>query len=45
MDWQTFGGSPEVMQYLERKDGKQRGPVLYYFIDDQDDRIPLGPIR
>ena len=40
----SLGGSPEVMTYLERYDGSQRGPVLYFFIDDIDDKIPLGPI-
>lgn len=40
-----LGGSPEVMVNLERKDGKQRGPVLYFFIDDPDDTIPLGPVE
>ena len=40
-----IGGSPEVMLYLERKDGRQRGGVLYFFIDDPDDKIPLGPIE
>lgn len=40
-----LGGSPEVMIHLERKDGKQRGPVVYFFIDDPDDTIPLGPIE
>lgn len=40
-----LGGSPEVMSYLERKDGKQKGPVLYFFIDDPEDKIPLGPIE
>lgn len=39
-----LGGSPEVMRYLERADGSQRGPVLYFFIDDPEDKIPLGPI-
>lgn len=39
-----LGGSPEVMKYLERVDGRQKGPVLYFFIDDPDDKIPLGPI-
>jgi hypothetical protein len=39
-----LGGSPEVMKYLDRKDGKQRGPVLYFFVYDPDDTIPLGPI-
>jgi hypothetical protein len=38
-----LGGSPEVMSYLERKDGSARGPVLYFFLDDPDDTIPLGP--
>lgn len=40
-----LGGSPEVMHYLERFDGRQRGPVLYFFIDDPDDKIKLGPIN
>lgn len=39
-----LGGSPEVMHYLERYDGAQKGGVLYYFIDDPTDSIPLGPI-
>lgn len=39
-----LGGSPEVMKYLERQDGRQRGPVLYFFIDDPKDQIPLGPV-
>lgn len=39
-----LGGSPEVMSYLERFDGKAKGVVLYFFIDDPDDKIPLGPI-
>jgi hypothetical protein len=39
-----LGGSPEVMNYLERVDGAQKGPVLYFFIDDPNDTIPLGPI-
>ncbi len=40
-----LGGSPEVMSYLERVDGAARGPVLYYFIDDPDNKVPLGPIQ
>lgn len=40
-----LGGSPEVMKYLERVDGRQKGPVLYYFIDDPNDTIPLGPVE
>lgn len=40
-----LGGSPEVMSYLERQDGRARGPVLYYFLDDSDNQIPLGPVK
>lgn len=40
-----LGGSPEVMKYLERVDGAQKGPVLYFFVDDPEDKIPLGPIE
>lgn len=39
-----LGGSPEVMSYLDRHDGAARGPVLYFFIDDPTDSVPLGPI-
>lgn len=40
-----LGGSPEVMSYLERFDGAQKGAVLYFFIDDPKDNVPLGPIE
>jgi hypothetical protein len=40
-----LGGSPEVMKYLERVDGSLKGPVLYFFIDDPTDSIPLGPVQ
>lgn len=40
----SLGGSPEVMKYLERVDGKAKGPVLYFFVDDPENKIPLGPI-
>lgn len=40
-----LGGSPEVMHYLERFDGTQRGPVLYFFVDDPNDKIKLGPVN
>jgi hypothetical protein len=39
-----LGGSPEVMSYLERRDGGARGPVVYFFIDDLENTVPLGPI-
>jgi len=40
-----LGGSPEVMRYLERFDGAQRGPVLYYFINDLENKVKLGPVE
>lgn len=40
-----FGGSPEVMEYLNMKDGKQKGPVVLFFVDDPADQIPLGPLE
>lgn len=40
-----LGGSPEVMKYLERVDGKGVGPVLYFFIDDPGNKVPLGPLE
>ena len=41
----SLGGSPEVMKYLQRVDGRAKGSVLYFFIDDPEDKIPLGPIE
>lgn len=40
-----LGGSPEVMNYLERFDGSEIGPVLYFFVDDPNDTVPLGPVK
>lgn len=40
-----LGGSPEVMHYLERVDGAQKGPVLFFFIDDPQNKVPLGPVK
>ena len=40
-----LGGSPEVMKHLERVDGKAKGSVLYFFIEDPENKIPLGPIE
>ncbi len=40
-----LGGSPEVMHYLGRVDGRARGAVLYFFISDPDNHVPLGPVR
>ncbi|HBQ51166.1 hypothetical protein A3B42_05205 [Candidatus Daviesbacteria bacterium RIFCSPLOWO2_01_FULL_38_10] len=40
-----LGGSPEVMDILGLAGGPRKGPVLYFFIDDPDDKIPLGPVK
>lgn len=40
-----LGGSPEVMDALGLATGPRKGPVLYFFIDDPKDEVPLGPIN
>ncbi len=40
-----LGGSPEVMQSLGFAKGPRKGDVLYFFINDASDKIPLGPIK
>ena len=39
-----FGGSPEVMNYLGGLKYK-KGPVLVFFVDDPENKIPLGPVE
>ncbi len=38
-----FGGSPEVMNYLGGARYK-KGAVLFFFVDDPNNTIPLGPV-
>ncbi|MDP3733255.1 MAG: hypothetical protein Q8Q91_01820 [Candidatus Daviesbacteria bacterium] len=38
-----LGGSPEVMDALGLAMGSRKGPVLYFFIDDKENKISLGP--
>lgn len=40
-----LGGSPEVMYNLGLGSGSRKGGVLYFFIDDPGDTIPLGPVK
>ena len=40
-----LGGSPEVMHFIGLAKGSRKGPVLYFFIDDPEDKIPLGPVK
>jgi hypothetical protein len=37
-----FGGSPEVMDYLGGQSYK-KGPVILFFVDDPENKVPLGP--
>ncbi len=40
-----LGGSPEVMDMVGLATGPRKGPVLYFFIDDPEDKVPLGPVK
>lgn len=40
-----FGGSPEVMREGKIWSKEARGRVLLYFVDDPEDKIPLGVIQ
>jgi hypothetical protein len=41
----TFGGSPELMHYLEMKDGSQKGKAVILFVNDPQNQIALGPVN
>jgi len=40
----SFGGSPEVMNYLGGARYK-KGPVIIFFVDDPENKVPLGPVE
>jgi len=40
-----FGASPETMQFLDLNKGPRKGLVLMLFIDDPENKIPLGPVN
>lgn len=40
-----LGGSPEVMDMLGLATGPRKGAVLYFFIDDPENKVPLGPVK
>lgn len=40
-----FGGSPETMKELNLHKGPRKGLVLFLFLDDPNDLIPLGPVK
>lgn len=39
-----YGGSPEVMAALNLHLGGRKGLVLFLFLDDPDNLVPLGPL-
>lgn len=39
-----FGGSPEVMKALNLHQGPRKGLVVFLFLDDPNNQIPLGPV-
>lgn len=39
-----FGGSPEVMEYLGGPHYK-KGTVIVFFVDDPENKVPLGPVE
>lgn len=39
-----FGGSPAVMDYLGGSRYK-KGPVVVFFVDDPENKVPLGPVE
>ena len=40
----VFGGSPEVMYHLGGP-GYTKGPVILLFVDDPENKVPLGPVE
>jgi len=41
----VFGGSPEVMEKLNLHKGPRKGKVVLLFIDDPEDKVPLGELE
>lgn len=41
----SLGGSPEVMHELGLATGPRKGAVLYFFVDETGNNIPLGPVK
>lgn len=40
-----FGASPDTMKELNLHKGPRKGLVVYLFVDDPSDSIPLGPLN
>lgn len=41
----SFGGSPEVMHEIGLAKGPRKGEVLIFFVEDPENKVPLGPIK
>lgn len=39
-----FGASPEAMKALDLHEGPRKGLVVFLFVDDPENKIPLGPL-
>ncbi|OGY24536.1 MAG: hypothetical protein A2Y57_03280 [Candidatus Woykebacteria bacterium RBG_13_40_7b] len=39
-----YGCSPEAIHYLGLAHGSRRGAVLMFFVDDPENKVPLGPL-
>lgn len=46
-DWtgKQFGASPETMKELGLDKGPRKGFVVLLFVDDPDNKVPLGPVN
>lgn len=40
-----FGGSPEAMEALNLHQGPRKGLILMMFVDDPENKVPLGPVN
>ena len=41
----AYGGSPEIMQYMRAWDKPAKGEILLFFVEDPENKIPLGPVN
>lgn len=39
-----FGGSPETMKALNLHLGPRKGLIIFLFLDDPENKVPLGPV-
>lgn len=46
-DWtgKQFGASPEIMHSLNLDFGMKKGEVIVFFVNDPDNKVPLGPVN